>query len=157
MASVQRGSAVAGLFVAGGGALVGGMTAAVLNAFQLLGGIAWWVWWAISARISFFGSTPDPAPMPVFDFLRPGILFVGGVLVLLLGWVLIIRAATLAWPDRRDRTLRAGDLTEDAERLLTGSEASIRQPAGQEKSLRDGEISEASQCTPSDLNREPTD
>ncbi|WP_396642694.1 hypothetical protein [Microbacterium sp.] len=118
----QRGSAVAGLFIVGGAALVAGMTIAVLHALEILRGVTLWAWWAFQSgfRLPGAASDPTPIPLPVFDFLSPGLGLVGGVLVLLLAWVTIIAATTLAWPGRRDRTRKPRGLDEDARRLLTG-------------------------------------
>jgi hypothetical protein len=121
MTEWRRGTAAAALFGFGGCALVGGTTLAAFQAIQLVMGVTGWAWWVVLSGVRFpGGSKPKHVPFPTFDFLTPGLLLVVGVLVLLLGWVALIKAATLAWPDRRDRSIRSPDLSADAKRMLTG-------------------------------------
>lgn len=112
------GLATAALFGGGGVAVIVGVTIAVVSALQVLRGIGMWGWWGLwSAALS-----QESAPMtaPSVDFFGPGIMFALGVLVLLVGWVAVLRAATRAWPDRRDRSIPSEALSADAKHMLTG-------------------------------------
>ena len=105
MTQWRRGLAAIALFLAGGCALIGGTTLAALQAIRLLLGVVGWALWVFLSGIRFPDAPkPEPIPFPVFDFLTPGLLLVLGVLILLLGWVALIKATTLAWPDRFDRS-----------------------------------------------------
>ncbi len=97
------------------------MTLAVIQAIHMLIGVCGWALWILFSNLRFFNAPkPRPTPFPNVDFLTPGILFVVGVFFVLVGWVAVITASTLAWPDRRNRSIRPPELSDDAERLLTG-------------------------------------
>ncbi|WP_458041814.1 MULTISPECIES: hypothetical protein [Bacteria] len=118
----RRGPAAAALFVSGGLALIGGTTVAVLQAIQLLFGVGGWALWIVVSNLRFFNAPkPEPTPFPSVDFLTPGLLFVVGVFFVLMGWVALIRASTLVWPDRFDRSGQGG-LGADLAGLLNTSQ-----------------------------------
>jgi hypothetical protein len=95
----QRVLAATGLLLVGGFALVGGTALAVIKALEVLTVFLLSLW---AAGPSLFDL--EPRPVPAFDFFWPALALLTGVLILLLGWVTIIRGATLAWPRRFDRS-----------------------------------------------------
>lgn len=91
------------LLVAGLCALVGGTTVAVMKTLAILSMVgqalvALWSW------VPVLTFTPSRDPVPQFDFFAPTLLLLGGILVLLLGWVAIIRGVGALWPARLDRS-----------------------------------------------------
>ncbi|MFJ4160259.1 hypothetical protein [Microbacterium testaceum] len=76
----------------------------VITAAQLVGmGVE--VFWAWLSYVPFFAEV-DPRPIPAYDFFWPSLALVGGLAAILAGWVVIIRAVSLAWPARSDRSRR---------------------------------------------------
>lgn len=98
MTGWQRGSVTALLFLAGVCALVSGTVGAVVAGSEMLG-MALQILLALLTYVPLL-SAPNPRPVPEFDFFWPSIAVAGGVLTSSLGWVLIIRGTTLAWPRR---------------------------------------------------------
>lgn len=58
------------------------------------------VLFALWSWVPFFSAASDGRPIPQYDFLSPSLALIGGLLLLLLGWVCIIQGVGLAWPDR---------------------------------------------------------
>jgi len=115
MTGLRRGLAAGALVVVGGCALVGGMTIAVLSVLALIRAAAPTLVSLTPVRVL----TP-PVPASAADYAWPSVALIAGVTLLLAAWVALIAAATRAWPDRRNRSIGPPDLSDDAERLLTG-------------------------------------
>lgn len=98
----QRGWAATGLLLGGTAILVGGTVLAVIKGAQLIGmGVQ--VLWAWFSYVPFLGE-PNPRPIPTYDFFWPALALLGGFAAFFVGWVVIIRGASLAWPTRFDRS-----------------------------------------------------
>lgn len=98
----QRGWAATGLLVGGAASLVGGTVLAVITGSHIIGTGAQ-VLWAWFSHVPFLAEA-NPRPIPAHDFFGPALAFLGGLAAVFLGWILIIRGATLAWPTRYDRS-----------------------------------------------------
>lgn len=90
------------LFAVGSCALVGGTALAVVMATELLRmGVG--TLWALLSWVPFL-SEPNRHPVPEYDLFLPSLTMLVGLFVVLVGWVVVIRAAALAWPSRFDRS-----------------------------------------------------
>jgi len=83
----------------GATALTGGTVLTVFMAVAILrmgtqALSALWSW------IPMFEITGAGRPVPQYDFFAPSLAMLGGILLVSIGWVVIIRGATAAWPDR---------------------------------------------------------
>lgn len=100
----QRGWAATGLLLGGAAILLGGTVLAVIKGAQIIGmGVQ--VLWAWLSYVPILAE-PNPRPIPAYDFFWPVLALLGGFAVFLIGWVVIIRGASLAWPTRFDRSQR---------------------------------------------------
>ncbi|WP_460795833.1 hypothetical protein [Microbacterium sp. GXF0217] len=64
---------------------------------------------AVVSWLPMFGSAGPGRPVPQHDFFSPSLAMLGGVLLFLSGWVMIIRGATAAWAGRFDGPRRTPD------------------------------------------------
>ncbi|EYT59746.1 MULTISPECIES: hypothetical protein [Microbacterium] len=98
----QRGWAVTGLLLGGASILLGGTVLAVIQGAQIIGmGVQVLLAWL--SYVPIFAE-PNPRQIPTYDFFWPLLALLGGVAAFFLGWVVIIRGASLAWPTRFDRS-----------------------------------------------------
>lgn len=100
--NVRRGWVATGLLLGGAAILLGGTVLAVTKGSQILGmGVQ--VLWAWLSYVPILGES-NPRQVPAHDFFWPVLALLGGFAAFLLGWVVIIRGASLAWPARFDRS-----------------------------------------------------
>lgn len=98
----QRVWAATGLLLGGAVILVGGTVLAVIKGSQVIGmGVQ--VFWAWLSYVPILAE-PNPRQIPAYDFFWPVVALLGGFAAFFLGWVVIIRGASLAWPNRSDRS-----------------------------------------------------
>nr|WP_201469570.1 hypothetical protein [Microbacterium hydrocarbonoxydans] len=98
----QRGRGATGLLLGGAAILVGGTVLAVIKGVQIIGmGVQ--VLWAWLSYVPILAEA-NPRQIPAYDFFWPVLAFLAGFAAFVLGWVLIIRGASLAWPTRFDRS-----------------------------------------------------
>ncbi|WP_406249908.1 hypothetical protein ACI7YT_07475 [Microbacterium sp. M] len=83
----------------GATALTGGAVLTVFMAVAILrmGAHALFALWS---WVPMFGIAGAGHPVPQYDFFSPSLAMLGGILLFSIGWVVIIRGATAAWPDR---------------------------------------------------------
>lgn len=98
----HRGWAATGMLLGGAALLLGGTVLAAVTASQIFGmGVQ--VLWAWFSYVPFLAE-PDPRDIPTYDIFWPVLALLGGVAAFFIGWVVIIRGASLAWPTRFDRS-----------------------------------------------------
>ncbi|KQQ69016.1 hypothetical protein [Microbacterium sp. Leaf320] len=98
----RRGWAATGLLLGGAAIILGGTVLAVIMGSQIVGmGMQ-----VLSAWLSYVPilAEPNPRQIPAYDFFRPVLALLGGFAAFLLGWVIIVRGVSLAWPTRFDRS-----------------------------------------------------
>ena len=83
----------------GATALTGGVSLTVFMAVAILrkGAHALFALWS---WVPMFGIAGADHPVPQYDFFSPSLAMLGGILLFSIGWIVIIRGAAAAWPDR---------------------------------------------------------